>query len=137
MRRLVTSCLLASALLFTGLPATAASAAVPPQEPGVTLRTYDLQTSRDSICTLKTGQTPNVDKLMTTVNWTTAAQFGLEDRFQSEVIANLNVATAGAHAFRLTSDDGSRLQIDGTTVVDNDGAHGAVAVEGSATLTTG
>ncbi|MFF5076178.1 family 16 glycoside hydrolase [Actinoplanes sp. NPDC000266] len=121
--------------LLPALPASAA--AVPPQEPGVTLRTFDLQTSRDSICTLKAGQTPNVDKKMSTVNWTTSADFGLEDRFQSEVIGNVNVTTAGTHGFRLTSDDGSRLLIDGATVINNDGAHGPVAVEGSVNLTTG
>ncbi|MGA5299784.1 family 16 glycoside hydrolase [Nucisporomicrobium flavum] len=130
--------LLGCAVLMAGLlPATPASAAVPPQEPGVTLRTYDLQTSRDSLCTLKTGQTPNVDKLLPTVNWTTAGDFGLEDHFQSEVIGNLNIATAGSYAFRLTSDDGSRMQLDGGTVITNDGAHGPTAVEGSVSLTTG
>ncbi len=129
--------LVGAAVLASLLPALPATAAVPPQEPGVTLRTYDLQVSRDSICTLKTGQTPNVDKLLPTINWTTAAHFGLEDRFQSEVIGNINIATAGSYAFRLTSDDGSRLAIDGSPVVNNDGAHGPTAVEGAVTLTTG
>ncbi|MDP9815230.1 family 16 glycoside hydrolase [Spirilliplanes yamanashiensis] len=127
----------AAALVGALLPALPAAAAPPPQEPGVTLRTFDLQVSRDSLCTLKTGQTPNVDKKMSVINWTTAADFGLEDRFQSEVIANITVATAGAHQFRLTSDDGSRLFIDDALVVNNDGAHGSFAVEGAATLTTG
>ncbi len=135
MKRLVL--LLVPAVLGGLLFAAPANAAVPPQEPGVTLRTYDLQVSRDKICALKPGQTPNVDKLLPTVNWTSAADFGQEDRFQSEVIANLNIATAGAHQFRLTSDDGSRLRIDDALVIENDGAHGATAVEGSATLATG
>ncbi|WP_201787155.1 family 16 glycoside hydrolase [Actinoplanes sp. TFC3] len=127
-----------AALVASLLPALPASAAdVPPQEPGVTLRTFDLQTSRDTICTLKSGQTPNVDKLLPTINWTTAADFGLEDHFQSQVIANLTIAAAGTYAFRLTSDDGSRLLIDGATVINNDGAHGAFAVEGSVALTPG
>jgi hypothetical protein len=121
--------------LFPSLPAHAAD--VPPQEPGVTLRTFDLQTSRDTICTLKPGQTPNVDKLLPTINWTTAADFGQEDHFQSQVIGNLNVTTAGSYAFRLTSDDGSRLLLDGANVIDNDGAHGATPKEGTLSLTTG
>src|SRR5690242_10999360 len=98
--------LLSPIVVAAGLLAPPASAAVPPQQPGVTLRTYDLQTGRDAICTLKPGQTPNVDKLMATVNFSTAADFGLEDQFQAEVIANLNIATAGTYQFRLTSDDG-------------------------------
>ncbi|XVU28514.1 family 16 glycoside hydrolase [Actinoplanes sp. CA-054009] len=129
--------LLAVVTLAGLVPALPASAAVPPQEAGVTLRTFDLQTSRDSICTLKAGQTPNVDKKMSTINWTTAADFGVEDRFQSEVIGNVNIATAGSYGFRLTSDDGSRLLIDGATVINNDGAHGPTPVEGSVSLTTG
>ncbi|MEU8821265.1 family 16 glycoside hydrolase [Actinoplanes sp. NPDC048796] len=129
--------LLAAVTLVGLVPALPAAAAVPPQEAGVTLRTFDLQTSRDSICTLKAGQTPNVDKKMPAINWTTSADFGLEDRFQSEVIGNVTITTAGSYGFRLTSDDGSRLLIDGTTVVNNDGAHGPTAVEGSVTLTTG
>src|SRR3954447_13773372 len=92
MRRLVrppkpASLVLGTAILLAALmPAFPASAAVPPQEPGVTLRTFDLQTARDTICALKPGQTPNVDKLLPTINWTTAADFGFEDHFQSEVI---------------------------------------------------
>ncbi|MFC7530924.1 family 16 glycoside hydrolase [Actinoplanes sp. GCM10030250] len=135
MKRLVL--LSAAALVGVLLFVPPAHAAVPPQEPGVTLRTFDLQTSRDSICTLKTGQTPNIDKRMSVINWTTAADFGLEDRFQSEVSGNINITTAGTYQFRLTSDDGSRLYIDSTRVINNDGLHGAVAVEGSISLTAG
>ncbi len=129
--------LLAVTTLAGLLPALPAVAAVPAQEPGVTLRTFDLQTARNEICTLKPGQTPNVDKLLPTINWTTGADFGLEDRFQSEVTGNVTITTAGAYGFRLTSDDGSRLKIDNATVIDHDGAHAATAKEGSVTLTTG
>ena len=117
--------------------ATPAQAAIPPQQPGVTLRTYDLQTSLDRLCTLKPGQTPNVDKLMPTINWTTTADFGLNDQFLSEVIGNINIATAGTYQFRLTSDDGSRLRLDGNVVINHDGLHGATSVTGSVALTTG
>ncbi|MDQ3786584.1 MAG: DUF1080 domain-containing protein [Actinomycetota bacterium] len=126
---------LISVLSVVGLPGTAA-AAVPPQEPGVTLRVYDLQTELSKLCTLKAGQTPNVDKLLPTINWS-GTEFGVADFFQSEVIANINIATAGTHAFRITSDDGSRLRIDGTTVINHDGLHAPTPAEGSIDLTTG
>ncbi|MFG1603147.1 family 16 glycoside hydrolase [Actinoplanes sp. NPDC049265] len=135
MRRLVL--LSTAAVVAALLPALPAHADVPPQEPGVTLRTYDLQAARDSICTLKPGQTPNVDKKMSTINWTTSGDFGIEDHFQSEVIGNINITSAGTYQFRLTSDDGSRLRIDDNLVINNDGLHGATAVEGAANLTTG
>ncbi|GAB7046388.1 hypothetical protein JCM9534A_15140 [Catenuloplanes indicus JCM 9534] len=129
--------LIAAAVLAGLVPAVPAVAAPPPQEPGVTLRTFDLQASRDSLCTLKPGQTPNVDKLMPTINWSAAADFGVDNFFQSEVIGNINITTAGTYAFRLTSDDGSRLSIDGSTLINNDGAHGPTPVEGTVALTAG
>src|ERR671914_2335270 len=92
-------------------PAAAQAADLPPQEPGVTLRTYDVRVPQSTICTLKPGQTPNVDKLMPVVDWTSAADFGLEDNFVTHVIGNINVPAAGTYTFRLTSDDGSRLAI--------------------------
>ena len=76
---------------------------------------------------------------MSTINWSTAAQFadGREDNYQSTVLARLNIATAGEHTFRLTSDDGSVLRIDGNVVVDHDGLHGDTSKDGAVTLTAG
>ncbi|HVK23957.1 MAG TPA: family 16 glycoside hydrolase [Actinokineospora sp.] len=116
---------------------TAAQADLPPQQPGVTLRTYDLQVELSKLCTLKPGQTPNVDKLMPTIDFTADADFGLVDKFATEVTANIHIATAGSHTFRLASDDGSKLTIDNTVVITNDGRHGVVTVDGSINLATG
>ena len=127
---------MAVAMTFTVAP-TAAQAAPPPQEPGVTLRVFDVQTALSELCTLKAGQTPNVDKLMSTINWTTATDFGFEDNFVAQVLGNVNITTAGSYTFRLTSDDGSRLLIDDTLVINHDGLHGATAKDGTITLTTG
>ena len=63
----------------------AAAQGLPPQEPGVTLRTFQFATAPSEICTIKSGSTPNVDKLMPTINWTTAADFGAENNFLSHV----------------------------------------------------
>jgi glucose/arabinose dehydrogenase len=125
-----------STVLATGLWA-APAAAVPPQEPGVTLRVFDLQTPRSDICTLKAGQTPNVDKLMSVVDWTSSADFGVEDNFLAHVLGNVNITTAGSYTFRLTSDEGSRLVIDSTLVINHDGLHGPTPREGTISLTTG
>ncbi|MCA2217762.1 family 16 glycoside hydrolase [Jidongwangia harbinensis] len=112
-------------LAGAGIPAAPAAAAIPPQEPGVTLRVFDVQVALNNLCTLKPSQTPNVDKLMPTIDFSTDAQFGLANNFVSEVLANVNVTQAGDHAFRLISDDGSRLSIDGRVLIDHDGLHGA------------
>ena len=52
-------------LLVAPPPATAD---VPPQEPGVTLRVFDVQAELDKLCVLKAGQTPNVDRKSTRLN---------------------------------------------------------------------
>ncbi len=49
----------------------------------------------------------------------------------------ITVPVSGLYTFFLTSDDGSRLLIDGTTVVDNDGPHGAREREGYTLLEAG
>ncbi|GAA3934988.1 family 16 glycoside hydrolase [Actinoplanes auranticolor] len=133
MKRLVVAALLVGT--FTAAPAYAAE--LPPQEPGVTLRTYDIGLPLNRVCELKPGQTPNVDKLMPTVDWSTAEQFGQEDDFVTHALANLTVSAAGSYTFRLTSDDGSKLWIGDTLVVDHDGLHGAEPKDGAINLTAG
>jgi len=49
----------------------------------------------------------------------------------------IHIATAGSYSFVLASDDGSKLYIDGKTVVDNDGDHGVVTANGSIDLQPG
>ncbi|WP_240670586.1 family 16 glycoside hydrolase [Actinoplanes solisilvae] len=104
----------------------------------MTLRTYDIGLPLNKVCELKPGQTPNVDKLMPTIDWSTAEQFGQEDNFVTHALANLTAASAGNYTFRLTSDDGSKLYIDDKLVIDHDGLHGTdPAKDGEAELTAG
>jgi hypothetical protein len=51
--------------------------------------------------------------------------------------AFLNVVENGDYTFSLMSDDGSRLAIDGKTVVDNDGSHGPTEKTGTVALNPG
>jgi hypothetical protein len=142
--RTVIAGMIGGAVVATGaiLPAAAANTAantladLPQQEAGVTLRTYSTP-PLTQLCTLKSGQTPNVDKLMQTIDWTTDEQFGGNDNFITHALANLTVATPGEYTFRLSSDDGSRMTLDGKQIINNDGLHGTQAVEGKATLDVG
>ncbi|MGC2998810.1 ricin-type beta-trefoil lectin domain protein [Streptomyces sp. G35A] len=130
--------LLAIGLSSSPAPADDSDAAdLPPQEPGVTLRVFDVQTPLSGICALKPGQTPNIDKLMPVIDWTSTGDFGLESNFVTQVIGNLDAPRAGDYTFRLTSDDGSRLWIDDDLVIDHDGLHGADPKDGTVTLTAG
>ncbi|WP_251152795.1 family 16 glycoside hydrolase [Cellulosimicrobium sp. Marseille-Q4280] len=136
-RRRGIAALALGAVAVTGLAAPSGAADLPEQEPGVTLRTFQLASDPGAVCTLKSGQTPNVDKLMPTIDWTTAEQFGAEDRFISQVTANLTVETAGQYTFRVTNDDGAIVYIDDQQVIENDGPNDSTSVEGNATLTAG
>jgi hypothetical protein len=119
-------------------PVVAAPDDIPPQEPGVTLRVFDTQVPLSRLCTLKPGQTPNHDKLMPTVDWSTTDDFGgFADNFSAQASGYLVVPEDGTYTFRLTSDDGSRLTIDDRAVIDHDGLHGAEPKDGSAELTAG
>jgi hypothetical protein len=57
--------------------------------------------------------------------------------FAIDARAKLVVGTAGQHNFRLHSDDGAILFIDGKLIIDNDGQHPASSKQGSATLSAG
>jgi hypothetical protein len=109
---------------------------LPEQEPGVTLRVYDVQIPLQEVCTLKDGQTPNVNKLMPDIDFS-GGDFGIEDRFVSHTLANLHVPEDGEYDFRLISDDGSLLYIDDELVIDHDGLHGADPKDGSVELAEG
>ena len=141
---------LTALLVAGGLLASPAAAAPPPsavprvsaitvpaQEAGVTLRVYDLQKDLSKLCTLKSGQTPNVDKKMSVIDFKTDDDFGFGNQFASETLANVSITTAGEYGFRLISDDGARLKVDGTTLITHDGTHAATPVDGTVTLDAG
>jgi|GEM_PF-5733771 len=61
----------------------------------------------------------------------------LQEWFAVEYEATVRTEQAGTYTFRLESDDGSRLFIDGALVVDNDGLHEMASAEGSVDLAAG
>jgi hypothetical protein len=83
------------------------------------------------------------------INWNTAefrgkvTNFTLaprtqEDYFNFEYSGYLSIVTGGVYQFRTQSDDGSRLALNNTVIVDNDGLHGNVTVTSTnQTLTSG
>lgn len=65
---------------------------------------------------------------------------GVTDRFEWFAIryaGAFSVDREGNYVFRLVSDDGSRLFIDGKKIIDNDGIHAAQSASGNAYLTGG
>ncbi len=131
--------LLCGLLVLLGAAAPLARAQdPPPQDPGVTQRVFQLGGAPSEICTIKAGQTPNVDELKPTIDWEGDAAFGgLTQNFVVHAIATLTVPTTGEYTFRLRSDDGSELFIGSTLVIDHDGLHGATDKDGVIQLTAG
>jgi hypothetical protein len=65
---------------------------------------------------------------------------GVTDRFEWFAIrynGTFDVDLEGEYAFRLVSDDGSRLFIDGKKIIDNDGIHPTQSVSGNTYLSRG
>jgi azurin len=59
------------------------------------------------------------------------------DSFALKLTAWLDAPETGEYTFYTSSDDGSRLYIDGQQVVDNDGTHGVVERSGTVSLAAG
>lgn len=62
---------------------------------------------------------------------------GAIDAFATRQTSTLLVPSSGDYTFFLTSDDGSRLYIDGQEVIDHDGLHGFSAKSGKVSLAAG
>jgi len=65
---------------------------------------------------------------------------GVTDRFEWFGIryeGTVNITTGGSYGFRVVSDDGARLTIDGQVVVDNDGVHPPTSRAGQVVLQPG
>ncbi len=61
----------------------------------------------------------------------------LKDHFGIVFRAKLEAPSDGNYKFKLSSDDGTRLIVDGETVIDHDGIHGTSGKDGSVTLKKG
>jgi hypothetical protein len=102
-----------------------------PPPPGVRRRAYD-----GAFATLPTFDTllPAADDVV--ANFDLGA-WSDTDHVAMLFEALLAVDVDGPHSFFLTSDDGSRLLLDGQLLIDNDGLHGPVEVAATAPLSAG
>ncbi|KAJ9440769.1 Astacin [Diplonema papillatum] len=77
---------------------------------------------------------PDFDSITSVQNWTGIVDFtfaewsnlGYDDDFASRHTGYLTINVPGDHTFYLTSDDGSRMFLDGVLIIDNGGIHGSV-----------
>ncbi len=148
--RLAAGLLLATAALAPAAlnhPAAAAAqnaAEIPPQEPGVSVRLYQLDRSLSQLRELIPGQTPNRAWIAPVVDLTDAfdaegpLSFGeIRENFLVTITGWIRIDEPGTYRFRLWSDDGSRMSLAGSALIDNDGLHGAQPAGGSRELAAG
>ncbi len=70
-------------------------------------------------------------------NWLSGGPVGQTDRFVVRQVRAFHAPTAGTYRFRVTSDDGAWLWIDGNEVARNEGLHPVSSAEGSVYLAAG
>lgn len=108
-----------------------------PREPGLSMRFYFVGDPLDRVLPLIPGQTPNVSRVQPTLDLKDETVGGFDETFLAHVEGFVDANTAGEYEFKLTSDDGSILKLDGRTLIDHDGLHGADARIAPVTLTAG
>ncbi len=93
---------------------------------GLLVRLYDIGVDVASVPELAPDQTPNVIKIVPTLDLQSDRKdfAPLENRFLTEVVGRLTIEQAGTYRFRLLSDDGGKLWLDGKLLIDHDGLHG-------------
>lgn len=79
---------------------------------------------------------PDIDQPSTMSAWAGLPQ-AYQDTFAVRIRGTIHIPTTGTWTFHLSSDDGSRLLIDGSVLIDNDGAHGMRTKTGSRKLSAG
>jgi len=100
---------------------------------GLTLELYDQDGEWSSLPDFD-SLTPNRVEQVSSID---LAAGGRDEFFGLRFRGYIDVPETGVYTFLVTSDDGSRLLIDGTTVVDNDGIHGARQRTGFIALASG
>ena len=109
-------------------------------EPGLAGEYFDLGSNVEDFPKLE-GKKPALKRVDKTINFrSTGPTFPgtkLDNHFAIRWTGKIKIPKDGAYTFYLESDDGSRLLIDGKTVVDNGGLHDMQEQEGKAELKTG
>lgn len=100
-----------------------------PRMPGLWARFWFAGKPMEKLPVLVANQTPNVSVVLDVLdlesgeNGTAKGAGELTSTFVAHVEGFLEVKTAGKYGLRLTSDDGSRMTLDGKLVIDHDGLH--------------
>ncbi|MDC6350082.1 PA14 domain-containing protein [Zeaxanthinibacter sp. PT1] len=90
------------------------------------------------ILTFRDAEQADLSRIAPAIHTNEKADFEVaSDHFAIVYDGLLNIEKAGSYAFRLISDDGSYLFIDGKQVIDNSGSHGSRIKDGEVHLNEG
>ncbi|HCT46716.1 MAG TPA: hypothetical protein DF699_16040, partial [Phycisphaerales bacterium] len=115
-----------AAVVIAALTLHSAIAQAQETDPGVTFRVYAVDGNLQQIPEIAPDQTPNLDELRDSIDADTDEFGGIPLPYVTHVTAELLIDEPGEYAFMLTSDDGSRLTLNGEVLIDHDGLHGAI-----------
>ena len=106
--------------------------------PTLTAQYFAISSATTTLDMIDFDATPFATELVDSIN-ESGAFFagGPVDDFAALYTGEFDVAEAGSYTFFLTSDDGSRLYVDGQPVINNDGLHGAIEEQITIELTAG
>jgi cytochrome c len=93
------------------------------REPGLSARFYFIGEPMEKVLPLVPGQTPNVARILPTLDLKDQKIGDFDETFLAHVQGWLETEAAGKYEFKLSSDDGSILRIDGNVAIDHDGLH--------------
>lgn len=107
------------------------------REQGLAFRGYQLEYNLERIPKLVPNQSPNVNKKVDNILFLSADDFEMTGRFYVNITGWIKAPAGGLYQFRISSDDGSRLIVNGETIINHDGIHAAEPKTGSLELPTG
>lgn len=105
--------------------------------PGLIIQVQQYQKDLSRLADLNLKKRPLYAGVSPQVTFLDADFKGLEKNFALIGDGYLSIPEDDIYTFRLISDDGSQLLIDGKKIIDNDGLHGADLVDGSIGLKKG
>ncbi|MGB8437385.1 MAG: DUF4347 domain-containing protein, partial [Burkholderiales bacterium] len=108
--------------------------------PGLNFEYFDVVPAGPSVDNIPAPGTGNASGIATDFDVDTLVN-GVDpgdlDQFSIRYIGYIEITTGGTYTFQTGSDDGSKLYVDGTQVVNNDGDHAYQTQSGAIALTAG
>ncbi len=105
--------------------------------PGAIVRVYVHDFDLNKLADVKTEGGPKYSGTIPVVRAEGGDFRGLENDFAFNITGTLNVPQDQIYEFSISSDDGSRLTIDGEMIIDHDGPHGTSTRYGKVALAKG